>query len=244
MSTALSCNNVSAGYGGNAVVRGLDLELQAGNVLLLLGPNGAGKTTALLTLAGFLPRLGGDIGLLGSPVHRAEPVRLAQQGLVLVPDDRSLFGSLTTEENLLLARRQGGREIDEMLELFPALQRRLRVAARLLSGGEQQMLAMARGLIQRPKVLLVDEMSMGLAPLIVESLFDIIRRIASEDDVAIILVEQHVRMGLEIADHAMVLVHGELTLTAPAHELRADVMPLERAYLGERVGSAHGTPTA
>jgi branched-chain amino acid transport system ATP-binding protein len=152
---------------------------------------------------------------------------------VLVPDDRSLFKTLTTRENLVLGRRKAGPTLDDVLGYFPELAKRLNLAAGMLSGGEQQMLALGRALIQAPKILLIDELSMGLAPLIVEHLLPLVRRVATETGTAVVLVEQHVRLALETADRAIVLVHGDTSLRATAAELLADTSRLERAYLGD-----------
>jgi branched-chain amino acid transport system ATP-binding protein len=233
MSAVLECRGLTAGYGGGAVVRGLDLTVEPGLVTVLLGPNGAGKTTTMLTLAGLVQRMSGELVFRDAPIRRADPVRLAKDGLVLVPDDRSLFRSLTTRENLLLGQRRAGRRLDEVLGYFPALAKRLGVKAGFLSGGEQQMLAVARGLIQRPSVLLVDELSMGLAPITARSLLRTLRAIATAEDLGIVLVEQHVTMALEIADRATVMVHGEASVTGDAAWLREDVDALRAAYLGK-----------
>jgi branched-chain amino acid transport system ATP-binding protein len=214
------------------VLRPLDLTVAHGTVLAVLGPNGAGKTTLLNTLAGLLPSIGGEVLLDGHPLPASRPRTANRSGLVLVPDDRALFTTLTVRENLVLARRSGGPAIDDVLDLFPALTERLGVHAGALSGGEQQMLAVARGLVQRPKVLLIDEMSMGLAPVIVEDLLPVVRRIVDETGAVVVLVEQHVQLALEVADEAIVLVHGDVTLRGAATELAADRRRLEAAYLG------------
>ena len=231
----LTCESVDAGYTkGRPVVRGFDLKLLPGEVLALLGPNGAGKTTLLTTLAGLQPRLGGTVSLDGREIRGGRAREAARRGLVLVPDDRSLFTQLTVRDNLTLARRRQGSTVDPVLDFFPALGRRLKVAAGQLSGGEQQMLALGRAMIQDPRVLLVDELSMGLAPVIVEQLLPVVRRIAEDTGAAVVLVEQHVRLALDVADRAVVLVHGETVLSDSADRLAADPGLLERAYLGER----------
>jgi branched-chain amino acid transport system ATP-binding protein len=242
--SALACRALDAGYGGVPVVRGFDLHVAEGEVVALLGPNGAGKTTVLLTLAGLLPRLGGHVELHGQPAPSGDPVRVARRGLVLVPDDRALFRSLTCKENIELGRRKGATTtLDEIVDLFPDLRKRLDLRAGDLSGGEQQMLAMARALVQQPTVRLVDELSMGLAPIIVEHLLPTLRTIATSTGVAVVLVEQHVQMALEVADRALVLVHGDVVLEAPAAQLLADASAVERAYLGAGSG-APGTDPA
>ena len=229
----LECRGLSGGRGTTVVFRDLDLSVAAGSVLALLGPNGAGKSTLLLTLAGLLPAKGGEVSVAGTRLRGGSAVAANQAGVVLVPDNRSLFMSLTVAENLDVARRRGGTSPRELLDLFPALEKRWRVNAGALSGGEQQMLAMARALIQDPKVLLVDEMSMGLAPLIVATLFETVHQIAGDHGAAVVLVEQHVKLALEVADEAAVLNRGAVVLRGAADELRADPQRLEHAYLGE-----------
>jgi branched-chain amino acid transport system ATP-binding protein len=169
----------------------------------------------------------------GVTLRSGNAVAASRAGVVLVPDDRSLFATLTVEENLEVARSRGGPAPRDLLDIFPALDKRWGLAAGALSGGEQQMLAMARALIQRPRVLLVDEMSMGLAPLVVETLFDTVRKIARDHGAAVVLVEQHVRLALDVADEAAVLNRGSIVLRGTADELRSDSRTLERAYLGE-----------
>ena len=234
MATLLECQGLDAGYlKGRPVVRALDLELRAGEVTALLGPNGAGKTTVLLTIAGLQPSLGGEVVLDGTPLPKGNARAAASKGVVLVPDDRALFTGLTTRDNLALCRRRGGTTVEQVMEYFPALQKRFKVEAGKLSGGEQQMLAVGRALMLDPRVLLIDELSMGLAPVIVEDLLPIVRRVATDTNASVVLVEQHVRLALEVADHAVVLAHGSTVLERPAAELRADPSVLERAYLGD-----------
>jgi branched-chain amino acid transport system ATP-binding protein len=228
----LECEALVAGYDRLAVVRGIDLSVERGHVLALLGPNGAGKTTLLLTLAGFLAPLSGEIRLDGQPARVGSARRMNQAGVVLVPDSRALFHGLTTLENLTLGARRSGPSVDDVLDLFPALRTRAKLRAGMLSGGEQQMVALARALVQGPRVLLIDEMSMGLAPIVFQSLLPLVRTVADETGAAVILVEQHVYVALEVADTAVVLVHGEPMLVDEAASLRADPTRLEEAYLG------------
>jgi len=215
------------------VLKGLSLEVPDGKIVALLGSNGAGKTTTLLTIAGVLPVLAGELSVLGAPVPAGKPYRVARRGLSFVPDDRGLFFSLTVAENLRVASKSRGPDTAAVLEYFPALAPRLRVRAGLLSGGEQQMLALGRALVRRPKALLVDEMSLGLAPVIVERLMPILRRLADEQGITILMVEQHVQIALEVADRAYVLQHGELVLEGEARELAARRDVLLESYLGD-----------
>lgn len=236
----LSVRGLVAGYGGVAVVHGIDLEVAAGEIVALLGPNGAGKSTTLRTVSGLLPRLGGDLTLFGEPVPARRSVRprdvcaTANRGVAHVPEDRGLFFDLTVREHLRLARRRGapGRPVDEVLAWFPSLERLLGRRAGLLSGGEQQMLALARALASEPKVLLVDELSLGLAPIIVESILPTLRRIASDTGTAMVLVEQHVALVLGIADRAVVLRRGRVVAAGPAAEIRDRPDVLEEGYFG------------
>jgi branched-chain amino acid transport system ATP-binding protein len=228
----LECRGLSAGYERLVVVRELSLAVQRKEILAVLGPNGAGKTTLMLTLAGFLAPAGGTIMIDGTEVRGGSARRMNRSGVVLVPDFRALFTGLTPVQNLQLAARRGGPAADEVLDLFPALRRRARLRTGDLSGGEQQMLAVGRALVQAPKVLLIDEMSMGLAPVVVESLMPLIRQVASESQACVILVEQHVQLALEIADQAAVLVHGDVVVSGPAADLRRNAGALEAAYLG------------
>jgi branched-chain amino acid transport system ATP-binding protein len=235
MTAVLECHGLVAGHGRVPVVRSFDLSVDTGSVVAILGPNGAGKTTLLETLAGLLPRLGGDVRIDGASVASGRPHAASRAGLVLVPDDRALFTTLTVEENLEVARKKLGPTPRAMLEPFPALEKRWKLAAGALSGGEQQMLAMARALVQQPRVLLIDEMSMGLAPVIVEQMLPVVRRIADTTGAVVVLVEQHVQLALEVADHAVVLVHGEVALSGTAAELLDEKERLEAAYLGDVV---------
>jgi len=232
----IEINDLSAGYGGVPVVRGLSLTVKAGEVVALLGPNGAGKTTTLLTISGILRPLGGAVTVLGQPVLGGKAFRIARRGLAHVAEDRSLFFDLTVNENIRLgltgSRGDRKEALDRAMMMFPALEPLRTRRAGLLSGGEQQMLALARALVASPKMLLVDEMSLGLAPLVVADLATTVRRVADELGIGILLVEQHVQVALDIADRAIVLRHGESVLTAAAVELRGAPEALQAAYLG------------
>ena len=231
----LEVKGLDVGYGKLTVARDITFSLPPRTVLTILGPNGAGKTTLLMTLAGFLPPRAGTITFNGQPVRGSSPRRMNRSGLVLVPDFRALFTELTPIQNLKLAAK--GADLDPVLQLFPALQRRERLRVGDLSGGEQQMLAIARALVQSPKLLLIDEMSMGLAPVAVESLMPVIRQVADEHGASVIMVEQHVQLALEAADEAMVLVHGSIVLSGPAEQYRNDIGAVQSAYMSGSVST-------
>jgi branched-chain amino acid transport system ATP-binding protein len=221
----LQARGVGAGYNKRPIVHGLDLVVRAGEVTVLLGPNGAGKTTTLMTLCGELPLLGGTVEMYGrgvrSPLHRR-----ARAGLAVVTEERCIFARLTTIENLRLGRG----DVDHALDLFPELKTRLHNKAGMLSGGEQQMLVMARALSRHPKLLVVDEVSLGLAPLAVRRLFEAIRQ-AADSGVGVLLVEQHVRQVLRIADYAYVMVRGRIELAGTAAEVTGRLSEIEDSYL-------------
>jgi len=237
MTTALDIQQLSAGYNGVPVVRGMDLHVDAGEVVALLGPNGAGKTTTLLTVSGLIPTLGGSVTLLGEPVDSRSPHLNARRGLAHVPEDRSLFFQLSVQDNLRLgvAGDRVGRQkaYDLALDMLPALKPLMKRSAGLLSGGEQQMLALARAMVSNPKLLLVDEMSLGLAPIIVERLLPLVRQIADETGAAVLIVEQHIQMALSVADRAYVMSQGEVTMSGTAAEMADRRELLEASYLGE-----------
>lgn len=232
MTALLECVSVAAGYNRRPVVRDLNLQVQTGEVVAILGSNGAGKTTSLLTMAGLLRPLGGQVTVDGTPVNYRRPYLAARMGVQLVPDDRCLFTTLSVAENISFGRK-GKAALDLALAYFPALEKRLRASAGVLSGGEQQMLTLARALVAEPRLLLIDELSMGLAPVIVQELLSVVRRICDETSTTVVLVEQHVQMALQIADRAIVLAHGDTVLERPAAELRDDPSLLKAAYLGK-----------
>ena len=229
----LEVRGLDAGYGSLAVVRDLDLVVAEAEVVALLGPNGAGKTTTLLTISGLLRPLAGEIVYLGRGVVGARPHLLARQGMAHVPDDRGLFPGLTVQEHLELGGARKDATVAERVRgWFPALDPLMRRRVGLLSGGEQQMLALAQALLRAPRLLMIDEMSLGLAPMVVERLLPIVRTVAEESGCGVLLVEQHASMALQVADRGYVLSHGALVAEGPASALASDAESLTASYLG------------
>ena len=229
----LEISELSAGYDSVPVVRRLSMTVRTGEVVALLGANGAGKTTTLRAISGLVKVVSGSIHLDGRDLAGVSPSARAQAGIAHVPEGRGIFFGLTVGEHFGIGVRPSAADIDEVLEYFPALRDLQGRRAGLLSGGEQQMLGIACALIHKPKLLLLDELSLGLAPVIVERLLPVVRQFADARATAVVLVEQHVRLGLEIADRAYVLAHGDLTASGSADELRADTDRLVASYLGD-----------
>jgi branched-chain amino acid transport system ATP-binding protein len=227
----LSISDLTTGYGKMPVVWDVNLTVGAGEIVALLGPNGAGKTTVLLTIGGFLAPMGGSIELNDESIVGIAPFRLPKHGLSMVTDDRALLPSLTVKESLALVRDKRS----DPLELFPELKPLLSRRAGLLSGGEQQMLALARALCSKPKLILLDELSLGLAPLIVERCLAALKQAAADWGVGVLLVEQNVTEALSVATKGYVMAHGRLVLEADAQELRASPELIEASYLGASV---------
>jgi branched-chain amino acid transport system ATP-binding protein len=221
----VEARGLTAGYGGTPAIHDVDLDARAGEVVALLGANGAGKSTTLLALAGEVAPISGTISFHGDTRHRALHQR-ARRGLGLLTEERCVFMQLTAWQNLKLGR---GRP-EAALELFPELEEHLGRKVGLLSGGQQQMLALGRVLASEPKVLLADELSLGLAPMVVERLLSAVRA-AANNGVAVILVEQHVRQALTIADRVHVLRRGRVVLSGDADELRGDAESIAAHYL-------------
>jgi branched-chain amino acid transport system ATP-binding protein len=232
----LEARNLSCGYGRMSVVRDLNLSIVAGEVAALIGPNGAGKTTTLLTLAGDLSPIGGEVRWMGDPTTAPMHQRCGQ-GLSYVTEERSVVMKLTAHENLRLANVS----VEAATSLFPELGPLLKRPAGLLSGGEQQMLTVARALGRDPRVMLLDELSLGLAPLIVRRLLQAVRVASKERGVGVLLVEQHVRQALEVADRVYVMQRGRIVLSGTAQEIGGQLSEIEAAYL--TAGSAR-TPSS
>ncbi len=237
----LVVRDLCAGYGLSEVLAGVSLEVKAGTVVALIGANGAGKTTTMRAISGLLAPTRGEVTLDGAPVQGLGAARIARLGLAHSPEGRKVFAPLTAEDNLLLGayrglprffgfRRRAAADLDRVYALFPKLAERRRQLAGTLSGGEQQMLAIGRALMARPKVMLLDEPSMGLAPVIVQEVFATLRRLKAEGT-TMLLVEQFARTALEVADRAYVMERGRIAVSGTPADLRRDERMIA-AYLG------------
>jgi branched-chain amino acid transport system ATP-binding protein len=235
----LTLANVTSGYGPIVAVRDLSIEVYPGEVVTLLGANGAGKSTTLLTIAGLVRPSAGTIEFDGEDIVQLKAEDVVRRGLALTPEGRGIFAHLTVTDNLRIGAtvrkdKAGVAEtMDEMFELFPILRERARQLAGTLSGGEQQMLALARSLMSKPRLMLLDEPSLGLAPRIVAQIFELLRQLPSRG-VTVLLVEQNVRLALDVASRGYVLATGELQMAGSAEELLSAV-DLEEIYLGADV---------
>ncbi|WP_407702852.1 ABC transporter ATP-binding protein [Thiobacillus sedimenti] len=237
MSALLEVGRLSVAYGGIHAVRELSLEVASGELVCLIGANGAGKTTTLKAISGLIAPQGGSVHFDGRSITRLPAHEVARRGLSLVPEGRGVFPRMSVAENLLMGayarndRAAIARDLDEVYALLPRLTERRTQMAGLLSGGEQQMLALGRAMMARPRLLLLDEPSMGLAPLMVQAVFDIIRRIAASG-VAVLLIEQNAHLALKTCARGYVLENGVITLSGAASDLAADPA-VRQAYLGE-----------
>ena len=232
----LEVSELHSGYGKIEILKGLQLKVAAGKIVSLIGSNGAGKTTFLMTLSGLVKARKGMIHFEGNPIEKFTPDLIVKLGISQVPEGRRIFPHLTVGENLDLGAytrsdKEIGRDREEIFSLFPVLKNRLHALAGNLSGGEQQMLAMGRALMARPKLLLLDEPSLGLAPKMVETVFSLIKKI-NQQGITILLVEQNAWKALELADYGYVIESGRIDLEGPGKELLTNPQ-VKRCYLGE-----------
>jgi branched-chain amino acid transport system ATP-binding protein len=231
----LEVESLTARYGAVMAVRDVSLEVGAGEIVALLGANGAGKSTTLSCIVGLHRSRHGQIRFDGRDISRLSPERVLRRGISLTPEGRRLFSALTVEENLLLGGAARGRrdrnDYGELLTLFPILRERLKLPAALLSGGEQQQLAIARSLMSDPRLLLLDEPTLGLAPLLVSLVYDLIRRLRDEQGLSVLLVDQNVHHALDVCDRAYILRTGEIAAAGLPEELRRS-SEVQAAYLG------------
>jgi branched-chain amino acid transport system ATP-binding protein len=229
---AIEARKLTTGYGPQPVIHEIDIVVRPGEVVAILGANGAGKTTTMLALSGELPPHSGEVLLDGAVTKEPLHAR-ARRGLMFVTEEKSVFKGLSTRDNLRVAQV----DLDEALTLFPELGKRIDVRGGLLSGGEQQMLSLARALCRHPKVLLADELSMGLAPIVVQRLLQAVRDSADRDGTAVLLVEQHVRQALRYADRAYVMRRGRIEISGDSADLEARISDIEAHYLASGVAA-------
>ena len=231
----LEVSDLQAGYGQVQVLRGVDIDVQEGEIVAVLGSNGAGKSTLNNNISGIFTPFGGTITFQGENIVGKDPAEIVSSGLVQVPEGRRIFPNLTVQDNLEMGSYRRGKpnrraNLERVVEIFPRLKERMSQLAGTLSGGEQQMVAIGRGLMAEPVLLILDEPSLGLSPLLVEQMFELIGRI-NEDGLSVVLVEQNVIQSLALADRAYVMENGEITLSGKASDLLEDDQ-LKKSYLG------------
>lgn len=233
----LELKNLQTFYGNIQALKGVSIEISEGEIITLIGANGAGKTTTLMSVCGIVPPRTGEILFMGQPIHKLTPNLIVALGISQVPEGRRIFPYLTVRENLdmgaFLRTDKDGikQDMEYIFELFPILAERRHQAGGTLSGGEQQMLAISRALMARPRLLLMDEPSLGLAPLVVKQIFEIIRKVNTENNTTIFLVEQNANLALKVAHRGYVMETGRITLADSAEKLLADEK-VKKAYLG------------
>ena len=233
----LKLENIQAGYGNILAIKDIDLEINAGEIITLIGANGAGKSTTLMTISGIVPSRSGKIFFENQEIQQKEPDEIVRMGICQVPEGRHIFPQLTVQENLDMGaflrrdKKEIKRDIDYVFSLFPILAERRGQDGGTLSGGEQQMLAMSRALMARPRLLLLDEPSMGLAPLVIRQIFEIIKQINAENRTTIFLVEQNANQALHIAHRGYVIENGRIVFSGKAEELLKNT-DIQKAYLG------------
>ncbi len=233
----LKVQNIQTYYGNIQALKDVTIEVAEGEIVALIGANGAGKTTTLMSICGITPPRSGEVFLDGDPIHRFSPENIVKRGIVQVPEGRRIFPDMTVLENLEMGaflrtnKRQIQQDLNYVMTLFPILEKRQSQLGGTLSGGEQQMLAISRALMARPRVLLLDEPSLGLAPLIIKQIFEIIRQINKESNTTIFLVEQNANQALKLADRGYVMENGRITLVDSASNLLSNV-DVRKAYLG------------
>ncbi|MGA6927351.1 MAG: ABC transporter ATP-binding protein [Desulfosarcina sp.] len=233
----LSLRDINTFYGNIQALKGVSVEVEEGEIITLIGANGAGKTTTLMSISGIVPPRSGEVRFLGEPITRVNPDKIVSMGISQVPEGRRIFPFLTVLENLDMGaflrndKQRVKSDLDYVFSLFPILAERRNQAGGTLSGGEQQMLAISRALMARPRLLLLDEPSLGLAPLIVKQIFEIIKKINSENNTTIFLVEQNANLALKVAHRGYVMENGRITLSDAATHLLANEA-VKKAYLG------------
>ena len=233
----LQVNNICSFYGDVQILHGVSLEVKAGEMVTLLGSNGAGKSTTIKAICNINPVRSGEIIFGGQPIHKLPAYKLPDLGIALIPEGRHLFPSMSVKDNLLMGaytQKDKGKineTLEEVVEYFPRLKERFNQLAGTLSGGEQQMCAIGRGMMTRPKMMILDEPSLGLAPVIVDQIFEILKRLRAEENLTVLLVEQNAQLALENSDRAYVLENGQVSVSGPAEELLHSEA-IQKAYLG------------